>query len=113
MLSISWIEILRFTRARDRLPLKSLRDRVAGATYHSQDPVAHVWDQMARGAQVRRYVDRHRLQHWVAIDDGDDGFEGVEEHLVKCRAGEGLGEEAVQSRLVERLAIICAALSPS
>jgi len=78
-----------------------------GAADHSRDPVAHRWDRMARGAQVRRYDDRHHLQHWLAIDDRDDGFEGVEAHLVKCRAGVGLDEGTVRSRLADRLSNTC------
>lgn len=98
VLSTSWVEVLGFTRARDRLPLTSLRDRVVGATYHSRDPVAPFWGRTTRGAQVRRYVERHHLQDWVAIDDREDG---VEKHLVKCRPGIGLGDGAVQCRMAD------------
>jgi hypothetical protein len=113
VLSTSWVEVLGFDRARDRLPIKSLRDRVVGATYHSRHMVAHVWEQTARGIQVRRYVARHRLQRWVALDDRDDGFDGAEEHLVKCRPGMGLGDEAVASQLAGKLADICSGHAPS
>ncbi|MFM0008429.1 HAD domain-containing protein [Paraburkholderia dipogonis] len=109
VLSTSWVEILGFTRARDRLPLPSLRDRVIGATYHSKHPAAHLWMQLSRGAQVRRCVARHGLQNWVAIDDRDDGFDGVEKHLVKCQPGIGLGDGAVQCRMTDRLADLCPA----
>lgn len=109
VLSTSWVEILGFTRARDRLPLPSLRDRVIGATYHSKHPAAHRWAQLSRGAQVRRYVARHHLQDWVAIDDREDGFDGVESHLVKCEPGIGLGDGAVQCRMADRLADLCTA----
>ena len=109
VLSTSWVEILGFIRARDRLPLPSLRDRVIGATYHSKHPAAHRWSQLSRGVQVRRYVARHRLQGWVAIDDREDGFVGVESHLVKCEPGIGLGDGAVQCRMADRLADLCTA----
>ena len=107
VLSTSWVEILGFTRARDRLPLPSLRDRVIGATYHSKHPAAHLWTHLSRGAQVRRYVARHRLQDWVALDDREDGFDGVESHLVKCEPGIGLGDGTVQCQMADRLVDLC------
>jgi hypothetical protein len=99
VLSTTWVKALGFTRARDALPMKALRDKVVGATYHSQFYDAYLWHDFSRGAQVLRYVRRHHLLRWLAIDDRDDGFEAVPGNLVLCDSEKALGDVAVQATL--------------
>jgi hypothetical protein len=97
VLSTSWVRVLGFSRARDFLPLESLRVRVVGATFHSAFADAWAWPAIARGVQVLRYVRVHRLVNWLAVDDEADGFEEYFNHFVKCDEALGLGDMNVQS----------------
>ncbi|MFS6652664.1 HAD domain-containing protein, partial [Staphylococcus aureus] len=74
VLSTSWVKVLGYNRARDAIPVAELRERVAGATYHSKFDDAYRWNGIKRGEQILRYVSRHRLVRWLAIDDRNDGF---------------------------------------
>jgi hypothetical protein len=103
VLSSSWVEALGFRRARDSLPLPELRKKVTGATYHSKYYDADVWNQISRGQQVMRYVNRHHLTRWLAIDDRDDGFGDAISHLVRCDENRGLGDVVVQQALKQAL----------
>ncbi|WP_429558748.1 HAD domain-containing protein [Paraburkholderia youngii] len=72
---------------------RTLRARVVGATYHSRFQDASAWQDIPRGTQVLRYVERHSLVRWLAIDDGDDGFGSVaRDHLILCDEERGLGD---------------------
>ncbi|CAM2192048.1 Hydrolase [Paraburkholderia kururiensis] len=99
VLSTSWVKALGFTRARDALPVKALRDKVVGATYHTRFHDAHQWHDLLRGAQVLRYVQRHHLGKWLAIDDHAEGFEMVPSNLVLCDTDKALGDAGVQTVL--------------
>ncbi|MDC8786313.1 HAD domain-containing protein [Roseateles koreensis] len=51
---------------------------------------------------VRRYVQEHQLQHWVALDDDTDGWPADSElrrHLVACDGRTGLGNPLVARRI--------------
>lgn len=104
VLSTSWVPTLGFNRARDALPLASLRARVAGATYHSRYHDAKFWPIIGRGIQVLRYVHVHRLHHWLAIDDQVDGFDDRDEHVVRCDERLALGDSGTVALLRRRLA---------
>ena len=104
VLSTSWVPTLGFDRAKDALPLRSLRERVVGATYHSKYHDAWAWPAIGRGIQVLRYVRVHQLSRWLAIDDKNDGFEGYEGHFVQCRETLGLGDSDTVRLLRVRLA---------
>ncbi|MDO3622830.1 HAD domain-containing protein [Ralstonia pseudosolanacearum] len=99
VLATSWVKVLGFNEARDAMPLAELRKRVRGATYHSRFDDAHLWNGVPRGQQILRYVARHRLVHWLAIDDRADGFGDYAGHLVRCDLDQGLGDVVVQGRL--------------
>ncbi|SEK07254.1 HAD domain-containing protein [Paraburkholderia diazotrophica] len=103
VLSTSWVKAIGFNRARDSLPLPELRSRVIGATYHTKFYDRHVWNQIPRGEQIRRYVGRHHLASWLAIDDRDDGFGNARAHLVLCDTSNGLGREDTQHALKHAL----------
>jgi hypothetical protein len=99
VLSTSWLKVLGFNRARSALPVPELRAKVVGATYHSGFHDAHFWNGIPRGVQVLRYVNRHRLVHWLALDDIDDGLDDEPGHLVHCHSDQGLGDPNVQEVL--------------
>jgi len=99
VLSTSWVKALGFNRARNVLPVAELRAKVVGATYHSKFDDALFWNGIARGVQVLRYVNRHRLVHWLALDDMDDGFDDEPGRLVHCDPDEGLGDPDIQEGL--------------
>ena len=99
VLSTSWVKALGFNRARSALPVTELRARVVGATYHSQFHDAYFWNGIARGTQVLRYVNRHRLVRWLALDDRDDGFDFEPSRLVHCDKEQGLGDPNTQEVL--------------
>jgi hypothetical protein len=103
VLSTSWVEALGYTVARDRLPSEPLRSRVIGATCYPQTADMQIWSTISRGRQILRYVRRHRLKHWLALDDMREGFEGTESHLVHCQPGVGLGDKDVQAVFASRL----------
>lgn len=106
VLSTSWVKVLGYNRALAAMPSEELRRRVRGATYHSRFDDRHLWNGVARGAQVLRYVARHRLVHWLAIDDRSDGFGGYVGHLIQCDPNRGLGEIAIQERLRDALCVL-------
>ena len=104
VLSTSWVPTLGFDRAKNSLPIDSLRARVVGATFHSKYSDAWSWPIVGRGVQVLRYVHVHRLRYWVAIDDRSDGFDDYDEHLVKCDERLALGDLKTVELLRYRLA---------
>lgn len=106
VLSTSWVKALGFNRARAWLPLPELRERVTGATYHSKLHDRRLWNQIPRGEQIRRYVERHHLVNWLAIDDRDDGFDDAQSHLVHCDENLGLGDASTQQILKRSLSAV-------
>jgi hypothetical protein len=119
VLSSSWVHVLGYEFTVTQLPSAPLRARVRGATFEKEDAVDEGWAALPRGTQVLRFVQRHRLQRWLAIDDMRSGFDGYEVRLVHCQVGAGLGDKDVQQVLARRLEIIfgppdsCPLSSPS
>ncbi len=59
---------------------------------------------------IQRYVARHRLTNWVALDDEDDGWPDnplVRQRLVLCNPNEGVRAAGVLERLDEALKVVC------
>ena len=59
---------------------------------------------------IRRYVERHGIAGWVAIDDEDDGWPAdpsVLNRLVLCKPEVGVRDAAVLERLDEALKAVC------
>jgi hypothetical protein len=84
VLSTSWVPGRGFAQTLKRLP-PELRERVIGATFHSQHMLHENWVAIARGYQILADVGRRRPSNWVALDD--DYADWPEEHLhrlVKC-----------------------------
>lgn len=82
-----------------------LRLRLVGATSHCLRYVrfGEAPRRVAsRRAVIRRYVDEHRLKHWVAIDDNADGWLANDRELprlVVCDAKLGVSDSAAISEL--------------
>ncbi|WER49966.1 HAD domain-containing protein [Cupriavidus sp. WKF15] len=104
VISSDWVHVLGFERARDALP-PALRARVIGATQLDVGDEPGFSD-LSRGEQIRRYVVKHQLTAWVAIDDRRDGFEPYPEQLVHCQPGVGLEDSVVQKLLARRLRLL-------
>lgn len=107
VLSISWVPRLGFDRAKSYLP-PALQARVIGATWHNHAGLLkNDWLQLSRYVQVENYVRRHRLTHWLAIDDDDHGWPAMERHhLVLCAdADRGIGNSATYEQLVATVAL--------
>lgn len=104
VLSTSWVRLLGFEEASERLP-EPLRKRVAGATWHATVP--RRWTQMTRFEQILLGVERHRPARWLAIDD--DGIGWSDEHrenLVLTDSLLGLGCASAQAELREKLQML-------
>jgi hypothetical protein len=112
ILSTSWVRIRGYARAKDALP-QPLRDRVIGATWHSQmgrSPMGGIrlsnswWDQATRYQQIAGYVARSKLSSWVAIDDNTLGW--ADEHaknLIQTDPNRGLSDPAALIKLRTQL----------
>lgn len=105
VLSSDWSFRFGVDFALNMFPDSILRKRTTGATYQGCENELH-WPRLSRGAQVRDYVRRHSLDHWLAVDDRRDGFEGYRDRLIHCQSESGLGDPLVvalfRSRLRER-----------
>ena len=103
VLSSDWAYRFGVEPTRNMLPDLSLRKRVTAATYQGCEFDEVLWPTMSRGAQVLDYVRRHSLDHWLAVDDRRDGFEGHRDRLIHCQTEAGLGDPAVVALLRSRL----------
>lgn len=72
VLSTSWVRVRRFGGAARRLS-PCLRERVIGATFHTQMN-AGSFQALPRGVQIFSDVARRRPSHWVALDDDASGW---------------------------------------
>lgn len=112
VLSTSWVRILRFDRARQRLPAELAR-RVIGSTWHSTmarhpEGVHKIyptwWDESTRYAQIKRYVDRAGLTRWLAIDDHDEGWaEEDRDCLIHTQSETGISTPDILAHLHTKL----------
>ncbi len=103
VLSTSWVVALGFNRAKGHLPT-ALQNRVIGATYHSAQGDRNWWWGLTRHEQIARYVRRHNLHQWIAIDDDECGWPENQYHrLVHTDEWAGLGQAAAQSDLAAKL----------
>lgn len=103
VLSTSWVRVVDFDHSRQRLP-PGLQTRVIGATWHSQMDEFE-WETLSRFNQVMRYVVRHRLQRWLAIDDDAEGWPThYRMQLVLTDSELGLSADKTIRELAEKLA---------
>jgi hypothetical protein len=104
VLSTDWCRRFGFERARASIPVDALRQRVTGATHEATPVGSAAWPTDLRGAEVLRYVRRHRVVEWLAVDDRRDGFHGYLDRLIHCQTECGLGDEVVIELFRRRLA---------
>lgn len=110
VLSTSWVRVLGFRRARERLPAK-LAERVIGATWHSAmgrnslDVIG--WDHQTRFQQISAYLSRSpNPTPWLAIDDDDVGWPDEQKSsLILTDPVKGLASVNVQNLLRHQLEI--------
>lgn len=109
VLSTSWVRILGFGYAQNRLP-QALRERVIGATWHSQfetNDIVHAWwiYTSTRYQQIANDVARRQPSHWLALDDDARGWpRHARAHLVQCDSQLGLSEPGTRLLLETKLA---------
>lgn len=90
VLSTSWVHALSFNEAKKRLP-ENLQVRIEGATYHSAGN-KYEWNALTRYQQIMRYVLRHNVQNWLALDNDAEGWpDNKRHHLVHTDDWGGLG----------------------
>ena len=115
VISSSWCRVFGYSRAKKSLPA-ALQPYVIGGTWHSamarsmhggfKLPVTW-WDSVTRYEQIREYVRRARLEHWVAIDDNNEGWaEDDADRLILTDPSRGLSDPHALDRLREKLASI-------
>lgn len=117
ILSTSWVRFLGFSKTLKKMT-PGLRSHVGGATWHSamakpdgrpysRDTDPFNW--MPRWQQIEWYVNRHEVQHWIAIDDLHSGQEAwpddLRDHLILTDSEKGLGCLHVQDELKRKLKI--------
>jgi hypothetical protein len=101
VLSTSWVHVFDFQRAKARLP-ESLQARVIGATYHKS--MKEWFTELTRYRQINKYVHRHNVTDWIALDDDADGWPEDQMHrLVHTDEWKGIGDMASQQKLIEWL----------
>lgn len=105
VLSTSWVRQYRCAGAAKRLP-HTVRDRVIGATYHSQMLGSAFWDK-PRWLQIWEDVLRRSPGSWLAIDnDVGDWPPELERHLVAADDAFGISPPGIQETLRRRLALL-------
>lgn len=78
VLSTSWVRVLSFNEARERLP-NALAERVVGATWHSSMN-QNWWLGLSRYQQIHLHARRHRVERWLAVDNDNEGWPREQAH---------------------------------
>lgn len=107
VLSTSWVARLGFDRTKAYLP-PALQARVIGATWHRHAGLLkNDWFLLSRYVQIESYVRRHRLTHWLAIDDDAEGWPLAERHhLVHCTdESTGISNQTAHTRLIPAVSL--------
>lgn len=103
VLSTSWVVQYGCYQAAKRLP-EELRNRVIGATFHSQMNRA-LFQSMPRGMQVWKDVGRRYPKAWIALDDqGTDWPTECLANFIQTDEVLGISEASVLARLKAALA---------
>ena len=71
ILSTSWVRVLSFDDARERLPHELAR-RVIGATWHSAMN-RHWWGGLSRYQKIQFHAKLHRVERWLTDYDNERG----------------------------------------
>lgn len=106
VLSTTWVPVLGFDEAKNRLPAE-LQARVVGATYDPQyklDMPPSWWSSLTRYTQIANYVKLHSLTRWLAIDDDTHGWPAERRNsLVRTSALLGLAHPDAVPELADKL----------
>ena len=102
VLSTTWVRVKGYDYAKSRLP-KSLQERVIGSTYHSR--INEFWLHSTRFQQIARYIKRHNVEDWLALDDDDEGWPDDLRHRLVHSDKQG-GIMAVRDDLVTKLEVL-------
>lgn len=106
VLSTSWVRVLGYRRTVKRLT-PGLRERVVGATYHTQMN-ERLFTLLPRGVQVLDDVKRRQPAGWIALDDDGVGWPAEHrERLVLTDERLGLGAPGLVDVLRHKLDGIC------
>jgi hypothetical protein len=121
ILSTSWVRYKSFSYAKNRLPL-SLRNRVIGATFHSQMKYDNPqldnyqsysgrrqcdFDSLTRYQSICCDAARRRILDWIAIDDDIHGWPKDKMSKIIATNGEfGLGETCKIDELKHKIFVI-------
>ena len=103
VLSTSWAVMFGLDETKNMLPTL-LRQRVVGATYDPKYARQEWLSSMTRYTQIAKYVKRHLLTHWLAVDDDDEGWPA--EHrksLVRTSSRLGLAHPDTLPELADKL----------
>ncbi len=99
VLSTSWVKVLGFNQAKDRLP-RELQERIVGATY--SESMAEYFSGLSRYEQIIDHVVENGLTDWIAVDDDGTGWPEDQSHrLVMTDEWIGIGDSAAQEKLRE------------
>lgn len=107
VLSTSWVRVRGFSRARDALP-EPLCKRVIGATWHTaigrDDESYWWWTNATRYQQIVRYVERAKLERWIALDDDDaEWAESARHRLILTNPDKGISDPQTLEQFFTRL----------
>jgi hypothetical protein len=106
VLSTSWARVYGCSHAAKRLP-PSLRDRVIGATFHSQ-MIEALFVDAPRGMQVWSDVNRRHPKDWLALDDDYLHWpKWCLENYVRTDEVAGISEPAVRAEIERKLERMC------
>lgn len=105
VLSTSWVRRYTYSKAAKRLPI-SLRQRVIGATYHSEMH-EESFAAAPRGMQIWSDVLRRQPKDWLALDDDYLHWPAwCRAKLVRTHDELGISEPAVLAELKAKLALM-------
>lgn len=111
VLSTSWVRSYGCAGSAKRLP-KALREKVIGATFHSQMNESS-FTAAPRGMQVWSDVVRRKPRDWLALDDDYLHWPAwCLDKYVRTHEHEGISEAAVEAELRQKLALMCSASPP-
>jgi hypothetical protein len=109
VLSTSWVGVYSCAKAAKRLP-PSLRERVIGATFHSEmdrDP----FNEAPRGMRVWSDVVRRRPKDWIALDDDYLHWpKWCLDKYVKTNEHEGISDPVVFAEIERKLGDMAACI---
>jgi len=108
VLSTSWAWQLGYEAALERLPA-SISGMCRGATWEPECEALAVatWRRQSRYEQIRAHARRHRIVHWLALDDDNDCWPEAEyDKLILCDGRDGLGAPETRAALASGLHLL-------